>query len=203
VTAGHWPVQRQVIVELGTLGALAALYVILIPQRPAIIDLALALLGLLAIMATAGDTRRRIWGAPAPANRARDSALLLTGTAAMLVLFAAVGGARVWRATGTWADVPEQLLRPSLPAAFAIFVLWALLQQMLFQFYLLGTLFGAVHLPMWDVAAVTAVGGTVWSWYYLKSRRLLPIAVSHAALGTTYFYWVRGRDLLLDWLMPA
>jgi hypothetical protein len=40
----------------------------------------------------------------------------------------------------------------------------------------------------------------VWSWYYLRDRQLLPIAFSHAVLGTTYFYWVRGQDLIREWL---
>ena len=36
--------------------------------------------------------------------------------------------------------------------------------------------------------------------YYLGARRLLPIALSHAVLGTAYFAWVRGEDLLGNWL---
>jgi membrane protease YdiL (CAAX protease family) len=63
-----------------------------------------------------------------------------------------------------------------------------------------GVLFGAVHLPEWDLTLVTVVAGSVWSWYYLRDRYLAPIALSHAVLGTTYFYWVRGRDLVQGWL---
>jgi len=92
------------------------------------------------------------------------------------------------------------------------------LQQMLFQLYLLGrlralipaspaltlaamngVLFGTVHLPDVELTVLTSVGGAVWSWYYLRDRCLALIAVSHAVLGTTYYYWIRGDDLLLRW----
>jgi membrane protease YdiL (CAAX protease family) len=63
-----------------------------------------------------------------------------------------------------------------------------------------GVLFGAVHLPDVELTVLTSVGGAVWSWYYLRDRCLAPIAVSHAVLGTTYYYWIRGDDLLLRWI---
>jgi hypothetical protein len=44
------------------------------------------------------------------------------------------------------------------------------------------------------------VAGVVWSSFYLRDRFLPPIALSHAVLGTTYFYWVRGQDLLRGWM---
>jgi len=47
---------------------------------------------------------------------------------------------------------------------------------------------------------VTIVAGSAWSWYYLRDRSLLPIAFSHAVLGATSFYWVRGQDLVQGWL---
>jgi len=62
-----------------------------------------------------------------------------------------------------------------------------------------GVLFGAVHLPDVELTVLTSVGGAVWSWYYLRDRCLAHIAVSHAVLGTTYYYWIRGDDLLLRW----
>ena len=220
-----WPVRRHVIVELAAVGALTALYLALVPERPPAADLGLALLALVVVAITAADTRRRIWGPPArpPAERARHSAIhMLAGTAGAVALFAGFGALRTWWATGEGNAVLGHLLRPTLPGALAVFVPWALLQQTLFQFYLLGRLrallpgapplalaavngiaYGAAHLPAWDVAAVTTIGGAVWSWYYLQDRQLLPIALSHAALGTTYFYWVRGQDLLRDWLAAA
>jgi membrane protease YdiL (CAAX protease family) len=53
-----------------------------------------------------------------------------------------------------------------------------------------GLVFGAVHLPSWELAVATAVAGTVWSQAYQRDRVLLPIAFSHALLGTAYFAWV-------------
>jgi len=37
---------------------------------------------------------------------------------------------------------------------------------------------------------------------YQRDRAVLPVALSHAVLGTTYFAWVRGRELSLA-LLPA
>jgi hypothetical protein len=44
------------------------------------------------------------------------------------------------------------------------------------------------------------VAGWLWSYYYLRARRLGPIALSHAVLGTAYFSWLRGENLLRRWL---
>jgi membrane protease YdiL (CAAX protease family) len=208
--------------EVAGLGALTALYLALVPVRPPAVDLGLALLAVVVILMTAGYTRRRIWGSPdwPAAERVRHSAMhLLTGTSIIVALFAALGAVRVWWTADTASAVSAHLLKPTLPVALTLFIPWALLQQTLFQFYLLGRMralwpaappfvlaaangvvYGAVHLPAWDVVAVTMIGGTVWSWYYMRDRQLLPIALSHAVLGTTYFYWVRDQDLIGHWL---
>ena len=205
------PVRRRIALELGVLAVLATLFLVLVPERPILVDAGLALLAVGLIALTAQETRERVWGAQpdAPAGRFRHAAChLLLGTAAVALLFAA------WRIA-----VGGPLLKPTLFTAFVLFVPWALLQQTLFQFYLLGRLrallvstpplvvatvngllFGGVHLPEWDVTLVTIVGGSAWSWYYLHDRRLVPIALSHAVLGTTYFCWVRGQDLVGGWL---
>jgi hypothetical protein len=47
--------------------------------------------------------------------------------------------------------------------------------------------------------AVTLLAGVIWSASYFRDRKLLPLAVSHAALGTTLHYWVFGNDLLQRW----
>jgi membrane protease YdiL (CAAX protease family) len=91
---------------------------------------------------------------------------------------------------------------------------WALLQQFVFQFYLLGRLsyllppavaigitavaFSAVHYPRYPIMAGTLIGCLVWSLSYRRHRVLLPLAASHALLGATMHYWVIGRDLLAD-----
>ena len=96
---------------------------------------------------------------------------------------------------------------------------WALLQQTLFQFYLLGRLrtviptrsplfaivltgisYAMTHLPDLTVALVTSLMGVFWTSMYYRFRMLTPIALSHAVLGTGFCYWIYDRDLLDDWL---
>jgi membrane protease YdiL (CAAX protease family) len=130
----------------------------------------------------------------------------------------AKGVALLFAIIGRWTGRADPLVTPTTLVALIPFTVWATLQQLLFQFYLLGRLrvlipaspplaaaingllFGAVHLPDVELTVLTSVGGAVWSWYYSRDRCLGPIAVSHAVLGTTYYYWIRGDDLLLRWL---
>lgn len=64
-----------------------------------------------------------------------------------------------------------------------------------------GLAYGAVHVPEWDVALVTVAGGVVWSHAFQRDRSVLPIALSHALLGSAYFYWVRHSDAVrIFWL---
>jgi hypothetical protein len=53
-----------------------------------------------------------------------------------------------------------------------------------------------VHLPDIPVTVVTIIGGILWSYSYHRDRYVLPIAISHALLGSTFYYWIFGRDLL-------
>ena len=62
---------------------------------------------------------------------------------------------------------------------------------------LTGVAYGAVHLPDRELALLTSVAGTLWCHCYQRDRAVLPVALSHAVLGTTYFAWVRGRELSL------
>jgi membrane protease YdiL (CAAX protease family) len=111
--------------------------------------------------------------------------------------------------------VAERVLNWHMLVAFGIYFLWALVQQFLVQFYLLGRLltilpaapavvltgltYSLVHLPEIGVTAVTAVAGIVWTGIYRRYRVLIPLAFSHAFLGTTFYYWVYGRDLFGTW----
>lgn len=200
-------------IELAALAVLSLLYLVLLPQRPAALDAGLAGLAVALVGVTAGQTRRRIWGPPPPASRGerlrRSAVHMLVGTSAMTLLLAGAG-ALIGHRT---------VLGPTVAAGLVLFIPWALLQQTLFQFYLLGrlrallpgastaalavlngVLFGLVHLPAWDVTLLTMVGGSVWSGYYLRDRCLAPLALSHAVLGTAYFSWIRGRELAVEWL---
>jgi hypothetical protein len=215
-------IRRRVGLELVLLAIATALFLALVPERSLAVDLGLALLSVGLVSISARDTRERVWGPPgAPrAVRVRRASLRMTfATLAAVLFFAVYGASPVLRPTGDWGEVARYLFRPTLLAALVLFVPWAVLQQTLFQFYLLGRLhalapgappaviaaangllFGLVHLPDWEVTALTVLGGWVWSSSYLRDRCLLPIALSHATLGTAYFYWVRDIDLALSWL---
>lgn len=203
----------RVALELATLAVLASAYLALIPERPVWLDAGLALVGVALVAATARLTREQVWTPPAAPRRERlrhSMRHLLVGTLAVALLFAVAGA---------WTRGAASLRTATMLAALVLFIPWALLQQLLFQFYLLGRLralvpaapapalaaangllFGAVHLPDVALTVLTVVGGAVWSWYYLRDRALAPIALSHAVLGTTYYYWIRGEDLALRWL---
>lgn len=204
--------RRRVALELATLAVLTPVYLVLVPERPVWVDASLGLVAVVLVAATARTTREQVWAPLATPRRERlrhCSRHMLVGTLAVTLLFAVVGG---------WAGRPAPLFTATMLAALLLFILWATLQQVLFQFYLLGRLralipaapapalaavngllFGAVHLPDVEVTVLTIVGGAVWSWYYLRDRSLGPIALSHAVLGTTYYYWIRGDDLVLRW----
>ena len=51
---------------------------------------------------------------------------------------------------------------------------------------------------------VTVVAGAVWSFIYYRYRLLLPLAFSHAALGSAFYYGIFGHDLAAEWraLLP-
>jgi membrane protease YdiL (CAAX protease family) len=208
-------VRRRVAFELGILAVLTSSFLMLVPKRPVWVEAGLALFAVALIAATARRTRDEVWGLPATSRRDRRRHSwrhVLIGTLGVALLFAIIG---------RWSGHAGPLVTATMLAALIPYTLWAALQQVLFQFYLLGRLrallpelpalavvaingllFGAVHLPGAEVTLLTSVGGAVWSWYYVRDRCLAPIAVSHAVLGTTYYYWVRGEDLFLRWLSP-
>lgn len=100
--------------------------------------------------------------------------------------------------------LPLMLLYPS----------WGLVQQFLVQGLVAGnltqsaaplgspyvvtpvsaTLFGAVHLPSWDLAAGTSAIGLAFTPIYLKRRNLWPLGLYHGWLGVAYYFWVLDRN---------
>lgn len=46
-----------------------------------------------------------------------------------------------------------------------------------------GAVFGLMHAPNFALMLVTCIGGSVWAWLGWRHRALLPLALSHAALG--------------------
>jgi membrane protease YdiL (CAAX protease family) len=206
---------RSVVLELAGIGLAALVFVASFQVRPPYLDFALAAVAVALIVLSAARSRR-LWALarsvdPHGARRAWSVALGFTAVALLVLALAAV---LVARAAGTPAL--ERFANWHLLAAAALYLPWALLQQYIFQFYWFGrwlqvvpapvavaltaVAFAAVHFPRWPVMAVTLVAGAVWALIYLRWRRLLPLALSHALLGTALHYWVFGNDLLERWL---
>lgn len=198
--------RARLLSELALLVALTGL-VLTIP-RPPWVNFALAGLGLALLLANRGFTRVRVWASfPVEVERPRQgwlAAALFTG--AGIGLLAGITAAQ---------GQAERLSSPPPLRVIGVYAAWALLQQYLFQFYLLGRLlvllprplavcgtgvaFAAVHFPDAVVMAATGPAGCIWALFYLRYRLLVPLAISHAVLGAALFQWVYGRDLLAHW----
>jgi hypothetical protein len=206
--------RKSVTTELVAIGLAALLFVATFRVRPPYVDLALAAAAVALIAASAGRSRR-LWAmAPAAAVGTHRDAWRVCALFTVAALVALAIAAII--ATGTGTPWQQRFSNWHLLIAAALYFPWALLQQYIFQFYLLGrclrlvatplaivltaSAFAAVHFPRWPVMIVTLIAGTVWSVCYYRWRRLLPLALSHAVLGAALHYWVFGRDLLDAWL---
>ena len=219
--ACHTPQQRRVLIELVILGALSTVFLAVFPRRPIVVDLGLALFALGLVLLNADFTRTHVWGQwpvdAGPAGRLRGVLVTLTLTVLVIFLFFLIGAVIGYRGAD-WPGVRARIFHPYIPTAVLLYLPWALLQQTLFQFYLLGRLralcpslhplslsalngliFGLVHTTDFWIALPAALGGTLWSFLYLRDRRLWPLALSHALIGTTFYYWVYGLDLASRW----
>jgi len=211
----------RIAVELAVLVILTTLLLVFLPRemRNTATYSCLALVGLGLVGFTARETKERIWGPPESADfdrvrRCTLSMAALTGPPVILFLF--LGAA----ARYFGFRLPHggcSMFSLDFLIALVIYLPWALLQQTLFQFYLLGRLrallpfasplflsalnglfYGLVHLPDLPVTLVTIVGGMFWSYSYHRDRYVLPIAISHALLGSTFYYWILGQDLVAE-----
>jgi len=214
--------RQRVARELLILAALSTAFIMLFPRRPIGVDMGLGLFALALVLLTAKHTRAAIWG-PVPgdikgARWQRCVASTMVPTALAMSLFLLIGGIIAYQAAG-WSAVGYRILNPRILTAVTLYFPWALLQQTLFQFYLLGRMralwpslsplsqsalngvaFGLVHAAEPWIAVMAWMGGTVWSALYLRYRLLWPLALSHALLGTTLYYWVYARDLGGQWM---
>lgn len=211
----------RIAVELGVLAVATTLLLRFLPSylRNTATYIGLALAGLGLIGFTARETRERIWGPPESPDfdRVRRCAIGMTlFTVPPVFFFLLLGAAmRYWN---FWLP-PDRCGMVSLDFLLALvcYVPWALLQQTLFQFYLLGRLrallpfasplllsllnglcYGLVHLPNAPVTVATIIGGMFWSYSYHRDRYVLPLALSHALLGATFYYWILGQDLAAE-----
>ena len=207
--------RRSVALELVAIGVAAAIFVATFRVRPAYVDFVLAGL-LVALIAASARRSRRLWDeAPlVPGGGASRRAWIESGVftgVALLVLVALA----VW-AAGGGAAFAARAANWHLAVALPLYFAWALLQQYIFQRFLLGRLlqlvppsaaialtaiaFSSVHFPRWPVMALVLIACSVWSTIYYRTRALLPLAASHALLGSVLHYWVFGNDLLHRWL---
>jgi len=217
----HTPQQRRVAVELLVLGLVASGFLALFPRRPISVDLGLALFALGLVLLNASYTRAQCWGQwPVEVGRAgwrRGVLVTMTLTVLVILVFLLIGAVIGYQGAG-WPGVKARILHPYLPTAVLLYLPWAWLQQTLFQFYLLGRvrtlcpslhllaqsalnglIFGLVHTTDMWIVLLAALGGTLWSVLYFRYRQLWPLAVSHALVGTTFYYWVYGHDLASRW----
>lgn len=219
-------VRTKVTVELGVIAVLTTVFLLLFPKRNPLVDVALAGFALISIALSARYTKKVVWAAcPPPITEGRvkrGMQVTFWITVPPAVLFLLIGGIVAYR-NGGWPAVGSRIWNWRILAAFGCYLPWALMQQTLLQFYLLGrllvlvpkkfmwapfiitgTCFGLVHLPdVWTALATVAAGG-VWSLIYYRYRLLLPLAFSHAVLGSAFYYGIFGHDLAAEWraLLP-
>jgi membrane protease YdiL (CAAX protease family) len=206
---------RSVMLELAAIGAAALVFVATFQVRPPYVDFVLAAAAVALIVFSAARSRR-LWALarsvdPTGARGAWRAALSFTAGALVVLAIIALlvtrnAGIAPGERFGNW----------HILVVAALYLPWALLQQYIFQFYWFGRwlqlapvpvavaltalAFAAVHFPRWPVMAVTLVAGGVWALIYYRWRSLVPLAVSHALLGTALHYWVFGNDLLERWV---
>ena len=211
----------KVAIELGAIAALTTAFLLIFPRRNPLVDVVLAGCALLGVALSARYTKDVVWAAtppPVQENRARRCVTLVFWvTVPSALLFLLFGGIVAYHAGG-WTAVANRAFNWRILAAFGCYLPWALMQQTLLEFYFLGrllaifpktflfvpmivtgTCFGLVHLPDWWTASVTVVAGWIWSLIYYRYRMLLPLAISHAALGTAFYYGIMGHDLAAEW----
>lgn len=128
---------------------------------------------------------------------AREAALFGIAAVTLLALYRILRG---------WTPLPL----PSI-VIFALYPFWSFIQQFAVQdlvalnlerlglprlgvILLTGLLFGLVHLPDWELVALTGAAGWAWTWLFLRKRNLYPIALLHAVLGTLTYYWILERN---------
>jgi membrane protease YdiL (CAAX protease family) len=212
--------RAQLCIELLAIAVFAALYLGLLRTRTDYLDAALGVTAVVLIGASAGRTRR-LWNElPAVPLSYRERqrhafARVAVFTAAGVLLFLVIAVYLGYAQAG-WPGAAARVLNPHLLPALALYLLWGLLQQYVFEFYLLGRLlylfsppvaialtaivFSAVHFPRFIVMAAVAAAALVWATLYRRYRALLPLAMSHAILASTLHYWVFARDLWADWI---
>ena len=214
-------IRGKVAIELGIIALLTTAFLLVFPKRNPLVDVALAGCALLGVALSARYTKNVVLAAtPPPVQEDRSRrcvSVIFWVTAPVALLFLLFGGIVAYH-SGGWPAVANLVFNWRMLAAFGCYLPWALMQQTLLEFYFLGRLlaifpktylfvpmfitgicFGLVHLPDLWTASVTVLAGLVWSWIYYRYRMLLPLAISHATLGTAFYYGIMGHDLAAEW----
>lgn len=63
--------------------------------------------------------------------------------------------------------------------------------------------FAAVHWPNPQLVALTAIGGLLWTWVWMRAPNLWLLALVHSTVGTAAFLWVLDRDPLQNFPQVA
>lgn len=96
---------------------------------------------------------------------------------------------------------------------FLAYPLWSVFQQLFVQSLLAGNLerlgvrrgviviiaallFGAVHLPDWQLTLLCVPAGAFWTVCFLRAPNLIPLALAHGWIGTLAYAWLLERDPL-------
>jgi len=219
-------VRSKVATELGLLALLTTAFLLLFPKRNPWVDFGLATIALLGLLFSARYTKNVIWANSPPAfpqPQLKECVKLTMWITVPVVLLFVLFGVVLGYRQGGWPAVLERVFNWRLLVVFAAYVVWALVQQTLFQFYLLGRLLvlapkkwsllavcltgmgiSLVHWPDVYTMIATALAGIVWSFIYFRYRYILPLALSHAALGCTFYACFLGQDVAAEWkrLLP-
>jgi membrane protease YdiL (CAAX protease family) len=207
--------RRVVALEVVAIVAAALIFVGTFRVRPAYVDFVLAGVAV-ALIAASAQRSRRLWDAVlAPGDTPKHRAWVASGAFTAVALLVLVGLASI-NAAASPQTFGQRAANWHVVIAMVLYFPWALLQQYIFQRFLFVRLlhllspapaialtalaFSSVHFPRWPVMALVVLACAVWSSIYYRSRSLLPLAASHALLGSVLHYWVFGNDLLNAWL---
>ena len=214
----HAPRDRSVLLELGAIGAAALVFVATFQVRPPYLDFVLAAAAVALIVFSTARSRR-LWALARSVDATGARGAWIATLAFTAVALAVLAAAALLAARTGELSAAERFGNWHIVVVATLYFPWALLQQYIFQFYWFGRwlrlvpvpvavaltviAFTAVHFPRWPVMAVVLFACTAWTLIYYRWRTLVPLAASHALLGTALHYWVFGNDLLERWMPLA
>ncbi len=224
--------RARMALELAAIGVLTVAFLALTPKnwQNNWIYLGLALLAFGLILPQRRAIEEKIWGPPESpefdrVRRCVTGMFALTFPPVILFLLLGIATRHWWPIVFSFEefrDPPVAMFHFHFFLTLILYIPWVLLQQTLFQFYLLGRLrallpyasplllatingilYGLVHWPSGKILTlVTVIGGICWSYSYYRDRYVLPLALSHGMLATTFFYWIYGRDIFEEMVAP-